>query len=98
SLRALARKAQPERDGVQWIAGDLADRDALARLVEGAEAVIHVAGVVNAPRPEGFEAGSVAGTLALIEAAVAAGVPRFVFVSSLSAREPGLSAYGASKA
>ena len=34
----------------------------------------------------------------MIEAALAAGVQRFVFVSSLSAREPSLSAYGASKA
>ncbi len=97
-LRALTRKAQPEHDGIVWVPGDLSQRDALRRLVAGAEAVVHVAGVVNAPRAEGFEAGNVAGTLALIEAAVAAGVPRFVFVSSLSAREPGLSAYGASKA
>lgn len=97
-LRALTRKPQPEQDGIAWVPGDLSQRDALRRLVAGAEAVVHVAGVVNAPRAEGFEADNVAGTLALIEAAVAAGVPRFVFVSSLSAREPGLSAYGASKA
>ncbi|HUQ14322.1 MAG TPA: NAD(P)H-binding protein, partial [Novosphingobium sp.] len=63
----------------------------------GAEAVIHVAGVVNAPDAAGFEAGNVAGTLAVVEAAVTARVPRLVLVSSLSAREPQLSAYGASK-
>jgi nucleoside-diphosphate-sugar epimerase len=65
--------------------------------VEGAEAVLHVAGVVNAPDPMGFHLGNVAGTEALVEAAELAGVPRFVFVSSLAAREPGLSAYGRSK-
>ena len=97
-LRALTRKPQAPRDGVEWIAGDLGDKAALARLMRGAEAVLHVAGVVNAPDPAGFEAGNVAGTLNAIEAAVAAGVPRFVHVSSLSAREPDLSAYGASKA
>lgn len=97
-VQALARKPQAGRDGIEWIAGDLADRDALARLVEGVEAVIHVAGLTNAPNPAAFEAANVAGTLAVIEAARAAGVPRLVFVSSLSAREPGLSAYGASKA
>lgn len=97
-LRALARKPQEPRGGIEWNAGDLSDRAALARLVEGAEAVVHIAGVVNAPDQAGFREGNVTGTLAVVEAAVAAGVPRLVFVSSLSAREPGLSAYGASKA
>jgi nucleoside-diphosphate-sugar epimerase len=59
--------------------------------------VIHVAGVVNTPDPMGFHLGNVEGTLGLVEAAVAAGVPRIVFVSSLAAREPQLSRYGASK-
>ena len=86
------------RAGVEWVAGDLHDRKALMRLVRNAEAVIHVAGVVNTHDPMGFHLGNVEGTLALVEAAVAAGVPRFVFVSSLAAREPGLSRYGASKA
>jgi nucleoside-diphosphate-sugar epimerase len=53
---------------------------------------------VKSRDPKAFEAANVTGTLDLIEAAIAAGVPRFVFVSSLAAREPGLSAYGASKA
>jgi uncharacterized protein YbjT (DUF2867 family) len=97
-VQALARREQLFRMGVQWIAGDLADKHALRRLVRGCEAVIHVAGVVNAPDPAGFEAGNVTGTLNLIEAALAEGVPRLVCVSSLSAREPELSAYGASKA
>ena len=97
-LRALARRPQSPRDGVTWVAGDLADKAALASLVTGTEAVIHVAGVTTAPDAAGFEAGNVAGTMALVEACLAAGVPRFVLVSSLSAREPELSQYGASKA
>lgn len=96
-VQALARKTQPDRKGVSWYAGDLLNPKALQRLARGSEAVIHVAGVVNAAHPAEFEAGNVAGTMAVIEAALKAGVPRFVFVSSLSAREPGLSAYGASK-
>lgn len=97
-VQALARKAQPRRDGVEWIAGDLSNRAALTELVRDAEAVVHMAGLTNARHPAEFEAANVAGTLAVIEAALAAGVRRLVFVSSLSAREPGLSAYGASKA
>jgi nucleoside-diphosphate-sugar epimerase len=98
SLRALARSEQVARPGVEWVRGDLADRGALAQLVRGAEAVVHVAGVVNAPDAAGFEAGNVTGTLNLVETALNEGVPRFVHVSSLSAREPDLSVYGASKA
>lgn len=97
AVRALARTPQEPQPGVVWVPGDLADRAALAKLVTGAEAVIHVAGVTNAPDPAGFEAGNAAGTLATVEACLASGVPRLVFVSSLSAREPGLSAYGRSK-
>lgn len=98
AVRALTRRPQELRPGVEWIKGDLDARTALTQLVTGAEAVIHVAGVVNAPDSHGFEHGNVTGTLNLIEATLAAGVPRFVCVSSLSAREPDLSAYGASKA
>jgi nucleoside-diphosphate-sugar epimerase len=97
-VRALTRRAQESRDGVTWVAGDLGDRAALSRLVAGAEAVVHVAGLTNVRNPSEFETANVAGTLAVIEAMLAAGVRRLVFVSSLSAREPGLSAYGASKA
>jgi nucleoside-diphosphate-sugar epimerase len=97
-VTALARKPQAPRKGVAWVQGDLADKGSLAQLVSDAEAVIHVAGVVNASDPARFAEGNVAGTLGLVEASVAAGAPRFVFVSSLSAREPDLSAYGESKA
>lgn len=96
-LRALTRRKQAGVPGVEWVTGDLHDRKALTRLVARAEVVIHVAGVVNTPDPMGFHLGNVEGTLALVEAAVAARVPRFVFVSSLAAREPQLSKYGASK-
>ena len=98
AIRALTRRMQPERSGVEWIEGTLADKDALASLCEGADAIMHVAGLTNAPDPAAFQLANVEGTQCLIEAAKAARVKRFVFVSSLSAREPGLSMYGASKA
>jgi nucleoside-diphosphate-sugar epimerase len=97
-VRALTRREQAEREHIAWIPGDLQNRDALARLAEGADAVIHVAGVVNAPDRAGFALGNVEGTANMLAAAQAAGVERFVHVSSLAAREPGLSDYGWSKA
>jgi uncharacterized protein YbjT (DUF2867 family) len=98
TVSALARRPQKPREGVEWIAGDLADTAALDLLVCDADAVIHIAGVVNARDRDGFEHGNVVGTLNVLEAARNAGNRRFVHVSSLSAREPGLSDYGASKA
>lgn len=96
AVKALARREQPAREGVEWVKGDLDTKDALRALARGAEAVIHVAGVVNDAAQ--FESGNVLGTLNVIEAAKAEGVPRLIHVSSLSAREPELSAYGTSKA
>jgi nucleoside-diphosphate-sugar epimerase len=97
-VKALTRREQPERVGLEWIAGALDDCAALEQLVTGADAIIHVAGVISAPDAASFERGNVAGTLAMLAAATAAGVRRFVQVSSLAAREPTLSLYGASKA
>lgn len=98
TVRALARREQPPRDGVTWIAGTLADRDALSALVSTADVVIHIAGAVNAPSRAAFAAANIDGTRALVEAARVWAVARFVHVSSLAAREPALSNYGWSKA
>jgi nucleoside-diphosphate-sugar epimerase len=54
--------------------------------------------VLKARDAKGFEHGNVTGTLAVLAAATAGGTQRFVHVSSLAAREPRLSLYGASKA
>jgi uncharacterized protein YbjT (DUF2867 family) len=95
-VRALTRKPQAARAGITWVDGALSDDAALARLCEGCDAVIHVAGVVSADFA-GFDAGNRLGTLAVVRAAEIAGATRFVHISSLAAREPQLSMYGASK-
>ncbi len=97
-VRALARHAQPPRTGVTWIAGALDDTDAVSALVSTAAAVIHVAGSVNAPDRAAFAAANIDGTRTIVAAAQTWDVKRFVHVSSLAAREPGLSNYGWSKA
>ena len=97
TVRALTRRPQPERAGVRWIAGDLADKTALDTLCEGADAIVHIAGATNAPSREGFEAGNVDAVLRMIAAAKARGIERFIHVSSLAARRPQLSIYGETK-
>ena len=96
-VRALTRRPMDRRQSVTWVAGSLQDQPALDRLAEGTDALIHVAGVIKGDEA-GFEAGNVQGTAAVLAAARAAEVPRFVHVSSLAARKPELSRYGGSKA
>lgn len=98
TVRALVRRTQPARKGVTWIEGALDQPAALARLCESASAIVHIAGAVNAPTRAAFFTANAAGTRAMLAAAETASVSRFVQVSSLAAREPGLSDYGASKA
>jgi len=98
-IKALARK-QTDRnhERVEWVQGDLHNGRALDQLAAGVQAVIHIAGLTNTPDPAEFARVNVEGTANVIAAAKHVGVQRFVFVSSLSAREPQLSRYGASKA
>ncbi|SCW39606.1 Nucleoside-diphosphate-sugar epimerase [Sphingobium faniae] len=96
-LSALTRRAQPPRARLKWVPGSLEDAAALDTLVRDADAVIHIAGVVNAPDRAGFETGNARGTMAVVDAMRKRGVRRLVHVSSLAAREPGLSDYGWSK-
>lgn len=98
-LRLLVRQG-PRDCGfgtAETIVGGLEDETALRRLVAGARAVIHLAGAIAAPDRATFFAVNVQGTERLAAAARAAGVERFIHVSSLAAREPQLSDYAASK-
>ena len=83
---------------IEIVLGDLDDSDSLRRLVTGADAIVHCAGLVRALTPLDFFAVNEAGTeRLLLAAAAAAPKARFVHVSSLAAREPQLSPYAASK-
>lgn len=97
-IRALTRGWRPPEDGIAWIEGALDNPESLASLCAGADAIVHVAGLINAAGRAGFEAVNVGGTAATVDAARHAGIRRFVLISSLAAREPGLSDYGWSKA
>lgn len=99
-LRVLAR--DPSRlpslpPKTEVTSGDLADPRALGELVAGADAVVHAAGSVRGVTRAQFDRVNAAGSRACVRAAQAAGVPRFLQISSLAAREPTLSPYAASK-
>ena len=98
-LRALVRSPEAAGlpAGVETGEGRSCRSGALRQLVTGADAVVHLAGALAAFDREGYFRVNAQGTEALAEAALAAGTRRFVHVSSLAAREPQLSHYGASK-
>jgi nucleoside-diphosphate-sugar epimerase len=79
------------------VPGDLGDERALATLCHGVDVVIHAAGLVKARSRSAFDAVNVEGARRVAEAARAADVGHVVLVSSLTAREPQLSHYAASK-
>ncbi len=78
------------------VLGSMTDPAAVARAVEGVDAVVHLAAKVSlAGDPADFTRVNVEGTQTLIDAARAAGVSRFVFVSSPSVAHTGSSIAGA---
>ena len=71
------------------VVGSIADRNVVHQAVAGVEAVVHSA-TLHKPHVEShtrtdFVATNIAGTLNLLEEAVAAGVSRFIFTSTTSA-------------
>ncbi len=79
------------------VVGDLENSAAIKSLVEGAEVVLHLAGAITAFTKADYFKVNFNGTRKVFDAALAAGVKRFVHVSSLAARLPGISPYAASK-
>ncbi|HEX5759269.1 MAG TPA: NAD-dependent epimerase/dehydratase family protein [Thermoanaerobaculia bacterium] len=85
--RAAARAPLP--DGVETAPGDVADRESLARVAAGCDAIVHAAALVKilAPRAE-FARINVGGLENALAAARAAGVGKLVYVSSFIALGP----------
>jgi len=104
AVNALCRSAPPRRraddghSGPRWFQGSLEDLESLKRLVSGVTAVVHCAGAVRGASAAQFSQVNVEGVARLAQAAGELHpLPRFLLISSLAAREPQLSHYGASK-
>jgi 2-alkyl-3-oxoalkanoate reductase len=99
-VRALVRHLDPSlvQSGAELVHGALEDPASLEALVDSAQAVVHCAGAISARSKNEFVRVNRDGTAALAAALVVQPrPPRLLLISSLAAREPGLSAYAASK-
>lgn len=99
-VRALVRRpgSLDVQPGLEQITGDLDQPETLTRLIEGCDAVVHLAGAIAGRRPTDFTRVNAAGTGRLVDAIERAQPgARLVLVSSLAARAPHLSDYAASK-
>ena len=87
-IRLLLRKPSSvlERDDVELCYGDLLEPASLEAAVQGCQAVFHVAADYRlwVPDPAAMMRANVDGTVALMEAALAAGVERIVYTSSVA--------------
>ena len=102
SLRLLVRpgtlSSLPSPQIGEIVPGSLEDPVALEQLVDGVYAVIHCAGAVRGSTFEDFSRVNIDGVKRLVRAALnQPNSPRFLFLSSLAAREPQLSHYASSK-
>ncbi|HEX2534847.1 MAG TPA: NAD-dependent epimerase/dehydratase family protein [Chitinophagaceae bacterium] len=93
-VRALRRSAKTPffmdasvRDAVEWVEGDVLDVIALEEALQGVDSVIHSAAVVSFHKSERqrLYAVNVDGTANVVNAAIDAGVRRFLHVSSVAA-------------
>ena len=89
-VRLLSRHATDDArqwpEGVEPRDGSVAEPADVRGAADGCEAVLHCAGIVDEQPPEvTFERVNVEGTRHLVEEAKRAGVPHFVYVSSLGA-------------
>lgn len=100
-VRALARRpaALPAAAALEVVEGSLFDDAALAGLVRGVDAVVHLVGIImEVPaRGQTFDRVHALGARRLLDAAGAAGVRRWVQMSALGARPDAVSDYHRTK-
>lgn len=99
-VRALSRgsRPMPAPSGSIVVPGSLEDGESLVRLVRGADAVIHCAGLVRGASDGEFHRVNAAGVARLARIVARQSTScRFILISSLAARAPEVSPYAASK-
>lgn len=81
-MRCLDLRVPDDPGGAEWIVGDIADESVLDAAMAGVDVVIHLAAIPVEDRFDAILRANIEGTYRVFEAAVRAGVPRFLFASS----------------
>lgn len=88
----LTRSASTPPGGVpknvEWVRGTLHDPGSFAGILPDVQAVVHLAALTGKARPSEYAYANAAGTKALVDAAVRAGVHNFLHVSSVAVKFP----------
>ncbi len=99
TVKAMVRRptavSHIKHDNLEWIIGGLGEAD--QNLVQGCDAIIHMAGLIKARKTEDYYAVNAEAAGVLAQAAKNAGVARFLLISSMAASMPELSDYAGSK-
>lgn len=82
---------------IEWIPGEIGSRESLLRGMEGADAVIHLVGILVEPGGQTFEKLHVEGTQNVVEAMRPSGVRRLLHMSALGSRPNAASRYHQTK-
>lgn len=90
-LRPGSEDKLRRRDVVATVSGDLENREALAAVVDGADAVIYNVGLLREFPSRGitFEAAQFQGVVDTVAAATAAGTKRLLLMSAIGVKDPG---------
>jgi NADH dehydrogenase len=96
-VRCIARGGRPVQDGVDFVRGSVLEFATLPSVFAGAEAVIHLVGIIGEVGDQTFERVHTSGTANAVHAARAAGIRRFVHMSALGTRPNAVARYHRSK-
>jgi uronate dehydrogenase len=81
-LRCLDLRVPDDPGDAEWISGDIADEATLDAAMAGVDVAVHLAAIPVEDRFEAILHTNIDGTYRVFDAAVRAGVPRFLFASS----------------
>ncbi|MHB1926484.1 MAG: complex I NDUFA9 subunit family protein [Leptospirillum sp.] len=82
----------------RWFPGNVTDRTSLAPAMEGADAVLHLTGILAETKTQSYEGIHVAGTQNVLDVARSAHVSRIVYLSAIGASSAARSRYHRTKA
>ena len=82
---------------IEWVSGEIDSRESLFRGMEGADAVVHLVGILVEPDGQTFEKLHIEGTRNVVEAMQRSGVRRLLHMSALGSRPNAASRYHRTK-